>query len=356
MLSPSSRTRRPVVGLVLGAGGIRGAAHAAVIQVLQQAGIPIDLVVGASVGAMYGLALAAGLPADELARKARTTTPLDLARFYAGRLRPSRFNPIGRMLLEAGAGKDFADLDMPFAVMATDLARGTTDMLTSGPVLPAVQASISLPFIARPVEIGGRYYVDGGLLETLPVRAARVMGVDLVIGVCLGYNYIAPAIFRRHPSSRTILERLGPPEPETDLSEFETGLSELETGWPGRRFRVPLIEQVRSFARLNAATFDPPPPSTEADVTIWPEFGRVGPNSLVGSAFCFEQGLRAARDALPRIERLLLTGQPDSSSVQPDSGRDQPDSSSIQPDSGRDQPVSSRDQPPSDEDVHNTGQ
>jgi NTE family protein len=285
MLSPNFHPSRPTIGLVLGAGGTRGTAHAAVIQVLQWAGIPIDLVVGASVGAMYGLALAGGMPADELARTARETTPLDLARFYAGRLRPSLFNPIGRLLLETGAGKNFADLDMPFAVMATDLARGVTDMLTSGPVLPAVQASISLPFIARPVEISGRHYVDGGLLETLPVRAARAMGADLVIGVCLGYNYIAPAMFRKRPSSRTTLERLGQ---------------------SARRSRVPAVEQIRSFARLSAATFDPPPPSREADLTIWPEFGRIGPNSMVGAAFCFDQGLAAAREALPLIERLLL--------------------------------------------------
>lgn len=286
MLSPDPHPSRPIVGLVLGAGGTRGTAHAAVIQVLQQAGIPVDLVVGASVGAMYGLALAAGMPADDLARTARATTSLDLARFYAGRLRPSRFNPIGRLLLETGAGKDFADLNMPFAIMATDLARGITEALTSGPVLPAIQASISLPFIAPPVEIDGRYYVDGGLLDTLPVRATRAMGADLVIGVCLGYNFIAPAMFRP-PSARAALERLGRPT---------------------RRSRVPIVEQVRSFARLSAATFDPPPPSREADVTIWPEFGRIGPNSMVGSAFCFDQGLIAAQEALPRIERLLAEG------------------------------------------------
>lgn len=286
MLTPDPHPSRPVVGLVLGAGGTRGTAHAAVIQVLNHAGIPVDLVVGASVGAMYGLALAAGMPVDELARAARATTPLDLARFYAGRLRPSRFNPIGRMLLQTGAGKDFADLDMPFAVMATDLVRGTTAALTSGSVLRAVQASISLPFIAPPVEISGRYYVDGGLLDTLPVWTARAMGADLVIGVCLGYNYIAPAMFRPQ-SARAALERLGR---------------------PARRSRVPMVEQVRSFARLCAATFDPPPPSREADVTIWPEFGRIGPNSMVGSAFCFDQGLTAARGALPLIERLVAEG------------------------------------------------
>ncbi|MDQ2740915.1 MAG: patatin-like phospholipase family protein, partial [Chloroflexota bacterium] len=114
----------PIVGVVLGAGGVRGSAHAAVMKTLHEADIPIHLVVGASTGALYGLGLAAGMPVEELARLARAATPRDLRRFYLGRLRPSRTNPIGRLLLEAGTGKQFSDLDLPFAVTATDILTG----------------------------------------------------------------------------------------------------------------------------------------------------------------------------------------------------------------------------------------
>lgn len=294
MLASHRHPTRPVVGLVLGAGGTRGAAHAAVIQALHEAGIPIDLVVGASVGAMYGLALAAGMPPPRLAQTARAATALDLARFYAGRLRSSRLNPIGRLLFETGAGRHFSDLELPFAVMVTEVLNGSIEAITEGPVLPAVQASISLPFIARSVAIAGNRYVDGGLLDTLPVQVARSMGAEVVVAVCLGYNYLAPAPFRRRPWTQAALQRLGRQE---------------------RHSPLPAVDQVRFFARLCAATFDPPLPSDDADVTIRPEFGRIGPNSMVGSAFCFDQGLAAAREALPRIERLLAgdvhnAGQP----------------------------------------------
>jgi len=92
---------RPLVGLVLGAGGIRGCAHAGVIHVLHQANVPIDLVVGASTGAIFGLALAGGLSPEHIARVAQEATPLDFMRFYAGRLRAGRHNPIARMLHDA---------------------------------------------------------------------------------------------------------------------------------------------------------------------------------------------------------------------------------------------------------------
>ncbi|MDQ2742733.1 MAG: patatin-like phospholipase family protein, partial [Chloroflexota bacterium] len=156
--------------------------------------------------------------------------------------------------------------------------------LDTGPVLPAVQASFALPFIARPVDIGGRLYADGGLFDTLPARVARGMGADVVIGVCLGHNYHAPKALRRRPWTRPVLERLG----------RQSAL-----------MRLTLLDQARFFARLCAATFDPPAPSEDADITIWPEFGDIGPNSMAGSAFCYDQGLAAAQEALPHIERLL---------------------------------------------------
>jgi NTE family protein len=269
---------------VLGAGGVRGCAHAAVIAVLREAGIPIDLVVGASAGALFGLGVAAGLPTERIVPPVLEATPLDLFRFYAGGLRPRPSNPIARLMLEAGDGKDFSDLLIPFAVLATDVATGQPTVLNRGPVLPAVQASIALPFIARPVSLEERVYVDGGLFDTAPVGPARRMGADRVIAVCLGHNYTAPAFLRRRPWTRGMLERLGrQPRP------------------PSARLR----DQLRFSCRLYAATYNPPPPAQDADIVIWPEFGRVGPNSMFGAQFCFEQGMQAIRAALPEIEKVL---------------------------------------------------
>jgi len=275
---------RPKIGLVLGAGGIRGCAHAAVIAVLREAGIPIDVVVGASIGSMFGLALAAGWPAERIVQPALSAKPLHLFRFYAGRLRTDASNPIARMLYEAGSGKDFADLPLPFAVMATDMATGQPTILDSGPVLPAVEASIALPFIARPVAVGDRVYVDGGLLNTAPTSVARQMGADRVIAVCLGYNYYTPRFLRRRPWTKAKLERLG-----------------TQRGPVSVRLR----DQLRFSCRLCAASYDPPQPAQDANVAIWPELGGLSPNSIFGGSFCFQQGRAAALEALPEIQRLV---------------------------------------------------
>jgi predicted acylesterase/phospholipase RssA len=276
---------RETMGLVLGAGGIRGCAHAGALRVLEEAGITPDLVVGASVGAMFGLALAAGVPSTRMAELIGQSSSFDIARFYfTGRLRTDRRNPIARLLYEAGDDKTFDDLELPFAVLATDMETGAPTVLTSGPVLRAVEASIALPFVARPVEIDGRFYVDGGLFDTAPVGIARSLGADRVITICLGYNYRAPRFLRQRPWTQPALERLGRIEALTAAS---------------------IREQFRFGCRLFGASFDPPLPATDADVAIWPEFGRVGPNSMVGAQFCYEQGVKATREALPVIASLV---------------------------------------------------
>lgn len=274
------------IGLVLGAGGILGCAHGGVIRVLREAEVPIDLVVGASIGSMFGLAVAAQLPTDHITGVARAATLLDIFRFYAGRLDPTRSNPIARLILEAGADRTFEDLPHSFAVLVTDMETGRPTVIDHGPVVPAVRASIALPFVSRPVQIDGRQYMDGGMVDTAPIWVARAMGAEKVITVCLGYNYRAPRFLRRRPWTRPLLERLG-------------------------RQRSPiagsLLDQVRFGCRLFAGAYDPPLPAQDADVCIWPDFGGKSPNSMLGADLCYDAGVRAARDALPEIEGLYST-------------------------------------------------
>jgi predicted acylesterase/phospholipase RssA len=162
---------------------------------------------------------------------------------------------------------------------------GRPRVINRGPVLPAVQASFALPFIARPVGIDGNFYLDGGLIESAPVGVARELGAERVVAVCLGYDYPAPTFLRRRPWTREILERAG------------------RQRKPIRgRFR----DQIRFSCRLLASAYDPSaPPLPEADVAIWPEFGGLSPNSMFGASFCYDQGEIATRRALPRISALL---------------------------------------------------
>lgn len=272
---------------MLGAGGIRGCAHAGVISVLRDAGVPIDVVVGASVGAMFGLAVAADYPTEEIVRAGYTATSFNVVRFYAGRLRLNTSNPIGRTVVEAGEGKTFEDLPLPFAVMATDMASGEPVVLRSGPIVPAIQASISIPFIARPVALEDRYFLDGGVIDAVPIHVAHQLGADVVIAVCLGFNYSPPPFLRRR-WTQSLLQQLG----------------QQRSPITGRMW-----DQIRFGWRLYAALCDPPDAQT-ADVEIWPEFGRIGPNSLHGGGYCVQQGIKAAEEALPEIRRLLSVARP----------------------------------------------
>lgn len=281
MLSPNNAK---TVGLVMGAGGILGCAHAGVISVLREAGIPVDVVAGASTGAIFGLGVAAGLDTEYIAAVARQATPWQMFRFYAGRLRASGGNPVARMLGAAGAGKTFADLTMPFAVRATNMHTGVPTTITEGLVLPAIEASIALPFVARPVCFADQHFVDGGFFDTAPVAAARQLGARHVIAVCLGSNYVSPRWLRRRPWTQPVLERWG-----RQIGPRRSGLR----------------DQLRFGCRMLAESYDPPPPCQDADIAIWPQFGNLSPNSMFGAAFAYEQGERAARAALPAIERLL---------------------------------------------------
>jgi predicted acylesterase/phospholipase RssA len=229
------------------------------------------------VGSIFGLGLAAGVSHEYMVRVVRETKPIDLFRFYAGRLRAGPHNPIARLIHEAGDGKTFADLELPFAVTATDMETGRPVVIDSGPVLEAVEASIAIPFVARPARVGGRCYVDGGLMDTAPVGVARAMGADYVIAVLLGYNYCAPGFLRQRPWTRSALERLG------------TQRQPITGRFP---------DQMRFGFRLYAASYDPRFPGGDADIAIWPELNGTRPNSVFGAHFCLEQGYRAAREAL----------------------------------------------------------
>jgi predicted acylesterase/phospholipase RssA len=277
-LEPSP-DRRPRTALVLGAGGIRGCAHPGVISVLREADVPIDIVVGASIGSMFGLGVAAGIPTERMIETVRTVRPIDIFRFYVGGLNPHRKNPIARLLREAGEGKQFSDLEIPFAVTATDMETGGQVVINSGPVLDAVRASICLPFIGRPVHLGGRYHLDGGLIDTAPVSVAREMGAERVIAICLGSNYTAPRWVRQRPWARPLLEMAG-----------------RQRRPPAGRF----ADVLRFAARLYAASMDPPVPAQDADILIWPDFGGLNPTSMFGAQFALERGMEAARAALVR--------------------------------------------------------
>jgi NTE family protein len=172
------------IGLALGGGGVRGAAHLGVLSVFEREGISFDVVAGTSVGAVVGAGVAAGVPVADMFERFRTARWIDLARpSWGSKLSMLHANPMGEILVRTVKAERFEDLALPFAAVASDILTGTTVVITEGLLREAVLASAAVPAIFEPLRRDGYLLVDGGLTDNLPASVARGLGADLVIAV-----------------------------------------------------------------------------------------------------------------------------------------------------------------------------
>ena len=180
---PIKPPRPPRIGLALGGGAARGFAHIGVIQVLEEAGIRPDLVVGTSAGSLVAALYAAGRSGAELARVALMMDESAITDWSVPGRGLIRGEALARYVREQTGGRTIEQLSMPLGIVATDLDNGAGVLFQRGDVGAAVRASSAVPAVFQPVLIAGREYVDGGLVSPVPVRFARQMGADLVIAV-----------------------------------------------------------------------------------------------------------------------------------------------------------------------------
>ncbi|MBY0549071.1 MAG: patatin-like phospholipase family protein [Candidatus Obscuribacterales bacterium] len=205
--SDSITTPRPLIGLALGGGGTRGAAHVTIIRELERAGIPIDFIAGTSMGAIVGGLYSAGVSTEVLERKFKDqslmksfmTVPLWMRvaiapilfvprlvghKPYDGLYYGNKF----RHYLDQSVpqeGRKIEDLRIRFSAVALNIADGTIAKLSTGNLASALQASSAVPGLRKPVQIENELYVDGGVSVNLPVRQVREMGASFVIAVCV---------------------------------------------------------------------------------------------------------------------------------------------------------------------------
>jgi NTE family protein len=214
----ASPMARPKIALVLSGGGARGGAHIGVIKVLEELKVPVDLVVGASAGAIVGAAYATGMPLVDIEKEMRTlstellfrdvvrdSVPLqrkaDDALNYVGpemgistkglalpkgAVAGVALEAVLRRLTARQQDKQFDKLPIPFRAVATDFATSEMVVLGQGSLSQAVRASMAIPAVINPVEMDGRLLVDGGVTRNLPVDVARSMGADVIIAVNIG--------------------------------------------------------------------------------------------------------------------------------------------------------------------------
>jgi NTE family protein len=211
---------RPKIALVLSGGGARGFAHIGVLRVLREMRVPIDIVVGTSMGGVVGGAYAAGASVDDLARLARQTDwdnvvadrpardALVFRRREEDTLLPSRIEfgvhrdgvtlppaaagnaaleqALGRLLPPGTRDTPVDVLALPFRSVASDLVTGELVELATTPLFLTMRASLAVPGVFAPVRVNGRLVADGGLVRNLPIELAHAMGAEIVIAVNVG--------------------------------------------------------------------------------------------------------------------------------------------------------------------------
>ncbi len=173
----------PKIGLALGSGGAKGFAHVGVIKVLREAGIPIDMIAGSSMGALVATFYAAGSDIDRLYRLAKIFKRkyyLDFTVPKMGFIAGKRVKDMIRMFTY---NKNLENLDIPTAVVATDILTGEKVVFTEGPIAEAVRGSIAVPGIFVPEKVNGKLLVDGGVIDRIPVSVVKSLGADIVIAV-----------------------------------------------------------------------------------------------------------------------------------------------------------------------------
>lgn len=256
---------KPKVALVLGGGAARGFAHIGVIRALEQEKIPIDLVVGTSVGSLIGAIYACDRNSFELEWTAFALEKDDIFDYgllnaFTG-MGAAKGEKLEAFIKNKVPTANIEGLKIPFAAVATDLNRGTRVVLDTGPVGRAVRASSALPGVFQPVEHQGRLLVDGGLIDNVPVSVAREKGADIVIAVDIGKQ----------------------------VSNFN--VADI----------VDVMLQSLTIMSAENARFR----KREADVLIAPNIGDVGMLDFTQKKRCMQAGIEATQKAMPEIKAAI---------------------------------------------------
>jgi len=264
------------VGLALSGGAARGLAHVGVLATLEKEGIPIDMIAGTSMGSIIGAFYAAGKDISQITETVvslnwrRMLSLIDFTLPKTGFIKGEKIkNWLNSIIGDIG----FEDLKIPFACVATDINTGEEVVIKQGSVVEAVRASASIPVIFTPAKYQGRYLIDGGLVNPVPIRVLKQMGAAFTIAVNVN-SYIANGTQGNNngqienpkaPNIFSIVMRM------LSIMGYQAAMSGLK----------------------------------EADVTITPKVGHIKPGNFHRARECILQGQQATRHVIPQIKRQL---------------------------------------------------
>ncbi len=301
---------RPSVGLALGGGAARGFAHLGVLRVLAKHGIAPDIIVGTSIGAVVGACYAQDKLAD-FEHWSRALTTRGLLRYLDVSLGGSGLIGGGRLaarLEETLGDTTIEDLPKRFACIATELGTGHEIWLTRGRVVDAVRASYALPGIFTPIHLGGRWLVDGALVNPVPVSAARALGARLVIAVNLNADLFGRggtiASHGTDEEDARILQQLRtrPDGLRRILSPEFLLKRQLVGGKSGPNIASIMIDSFNIMQdRVTRSRLAGDPP----DVTISPRLGKIGLFDFHRANETIEIGVQAAERAIADIAEAI---------------------------------------------------
>ena len=254
-------TRRYRLAFALGGGCIRAFAHLGVIKTLEASDIRPDLIVGTSAGAMVGALCAAGPGGERLEAAANSLTWDALQELRLSKFGVYSLEPMRALVNRQVGGKSIERFPTRFAAVATDLRTGAPTALDRGEPGLAVMASSSVPGLVRPTSIGGREFIDGGVACPVPVRVARALGAETVIGIDVSYR----------PEDTMLNNAVDVAMQAFSIASRHLGLEELG----------------------------------QADVVIAPQIGALTDMKLENNPALITAGAHAARAALPAIRAAL---------------------------------------------------
>ncbi len=254
---------QPQVALVLGGGAFHGMAHAGVIKVLEDAGIPIDLIVGTSAGSMVGALYADNPHIDSLVPLIESTKTKDVFDFSL--FRSSEGFVSGKRLQKYLSNNltvsEIEKTTIPFVAVTTDLEKGESVALKAGPIAASVNASCAIPGIFEPVKMYGTTFVDGGVLDGIPANFAKEYNPKIIIAVSI-------------MSFDTVVE----------LKNYKS-----------------VFERAYTIASHNLTKEK----VSCADIIISPDLAGMPLMSSKDNKKMYEQGIAAAKKSLPEIKKLL---------------------------------------------------
>jgi NTE family protein len=282
------------IGLALGSGSARGWAHIGVLRALIEEGVKPDLICGASVGALVAAVYAEG-KLDEFEEWVRSLSWKGVLSLIDPGWRGGLLS--GFKLFESLSGRfiqrDISELLLPFGAVATDLSTGREVWLREGKVSEAVRASIAMPGLFRPAYRDGRFLVDGGVVNPVPVSLARAMGADIVIAVDLGFDLLGRASVpqeepqegwwnRLKRGKNALAEHAVIPRMPSMIGVVNTAIN---------------VMQVR-IARSRLA-------GEPADLLIAPRLARIGLLDYHRGAIAIDEGRSAVQRMLPMLQQVM---------------------------------------------------